>query len=77
MKGDLSRFCGIQITPHPYAPSELPKLKLRPDVPVTDKFRAEMDAWLLEMFGTEKVVFMWQGGILASPENVVMLKGFA
>lgn len=30
-----------------------PKLKLSPACPVSDEFRAEMDAWLLDMFGAE------------------------
>lgn len=30
-----------------------PKLKLSPSCPVSDEFRAEMDAWLLDMFGVE------------------------
>lgn len=28
-----------------------PKLKVSPDCPVSDEFRAEMDAWLIEQFG--------------------------
>jgi len=30
----------------------VPKLKLRDDCPVTDEFREEFNAWLLDMFGT-------------------------
>lgn len=30
-----------------------PKLKLSPSCPVSDEFRAEMNAWLLEMFGLD------------------------
>ena len=30
-----------------------PKLKLSPACPVSDEFRAEMDAWLLDIFGVD------------------------
>ncbi len=33
-----------------------PRMKLSPDVPVSDSFRETFDAWLLEFFGTEPVV---------------------
>jgi hypothetical protein len=35
----------------PWLPMKEPKIKLRSSVPVSDRFRAEMDAWLLETFG--------------------------
>lgn len=45
-----SRLFGMDIVESPV--HTVPKLKLRADTPVSDKFRAEFDAWLLEMFGT-------------------------
>lgn len=30
-----------------------PKFKLSPACPVSDEFRAEMDSWLLDMFGVD------------------------
>lgn len=69
---------GLQIVEHPFIPATQPKLKLRPNVPVTEKFRAEMDVWLLEMFGTERVCYVMSGKVLmANCENVAMIKGLA
>lgn len=45
-------FLGIRIFEAPELEPK-PKLKLSPSCPVSDKFRAEMDAWLLEMFGVD------------------------
>ena len=42
-------FCGRRVVELPTHRS--PKLKLSPDCPVSDEFRAEMDAWLVEQFG--------------------------
>lgn len=48
-----------------------PKLKLSPGCPVSDEFRAEMDAWLLERFGTEDPqIVALPGGVLAVPPSV-------
>ena len=74
MNGHTESFAGIKIIAHPLLPSELPKLMLHPDVPVTDEFRTKMNAWLLEMFGTKSVAFMVSGSLFASPKNVTILK---
>jgi hypothetical protein len=42
-------LCGRRVVELPTHRS--PKLKLSPDCPVSDEFRAEMDAWLVEQFG--------------------------
>ena len=42
-------FYGRHVLPQPLCYS--PKLKLSPDCPVSDEFRAETDAWLIERFG--------------------------
>lgn len=68
---------GLRIIESPYVPTAEQKLKLRPDVHVTDKFRAEMDAWLMEMFGTRTVAYIFNtgihGGIVMNPANVVKI----
>jgi len=38
-----------------YVTSDVPKMKLSADCPVSQEFRIEMDAWLLEFFGTSNV----------------------
>lgn len=53
LAGRPRSLCGLGIVE---APSRYePVLKLRQDAPVTDGFRAEFDAWLVEMFGTRDV----------------------
>lgn len=52
-------FMGLNIIEHPLMPSTQPRMKLKHDVPVSDKFRAEFDQWLLEFFGTERVAYMF------------------
>lgn len=46
-KPTLGAFGGLDVRVSP----DRPKLKLSPDVPLRDDFRAEMDAWLLARFG--------------------------
>lgn len=48
----MNAFNGIPIRVSP----DTPKLKLSPDVPLRDDFRAEMDAWLLARFGTTNLL---------------------
>ena len=62
----------------------VPKLQIRTEFKYcSDEFRAEMDSWLLGMFGAEeecpipKDTYFMLGdyGILARPEGIVNLKG--
>ncbi|MGC4396003.1 hypothetical protein [Hydrogenophaga sp. T2] len=39
---------GVKVVVSP----DLPKMVLSQDVPVTDEFRREIDAWMLDFFGT-------------------------
>lgn len=53
-----------------------PKLKLSPACPVSDEFRQEMDAWLLEMFGTEAPeVYQSSLGVHVGPSLAKALRG--
>lgn len=61
-------------------PKLVQKLILKDDLPITDKFRAEMNAWLLDMFGTKDVsvipkgtVYMFNNTMIIRPEMAVML----
>lgn len=58
----------------------VPKLKLSDSVQVSDEFRAEFDAWLVQMFGTNDespippgTAYMFGSNILMRPESVVKL----
>ena len=56
-----------------------PKLQLSVSAPVSDKFRAEMNAWLVDMFGYQDNVvpkgmaYMFGNTIVMRPEFVVLL----
>jgi hypothetical protein len=45
-------------------------------VAVTDRFRAEMNAWLLEMFGETTPFYVVQHGriVAAHPNNIALLR---
>ena len=45
MNGYTSSFAGIPVIKHDLLPSAVPKLKLHPDVPVTDEICKAMDAF--------------------------------
>ena len=64
---------GLRVFSHPLLKAE-PVLKLRASVPVSDEFRAEMDAWLLERFGTREVVYRIGGELFASPGVISNLR---
>jgi hypothetical protein len=58
----------------------VPKIKLSDDCPCSDAFRAEFNAWLLEMFGTRDVSFikpgmayMFGGNVMMRHESIVRL----
>lgn len=71
-------FIGIRMIESP-ALEPKPKLKLSPACPVSDEFRAEMDAWLLEMFGVDirddSLIAVTPRGIHMAPSMLKELKG--
>ena len=66
---------GMRVIESPYI-TPVPTIQVRHDVPMTDEGRAKMNAWLLEMFGTKEVAYIWQNNIFMKPEHVVMLRNF-
>ena len=50
----------------------VPKIKLGEAAPVSDEFRAEFDAWLLEMFGTRDLSILPRGQVYIFGRTVVM-----
>ena len=68
---------GLPVITSSLIPDEVPKLSLHPDAPVGDKFRAEMNQWLLDMFGTKKVAFVINGKqFVIHPKNFAILDNF-
>lgn len=80
---------GIPIHMSPLVPAEVPKVTFDPQRKCTwasEAYRAELNAWLLQRFGTEAVAFMIDtsylfGGrgrreVFISPKHAVMLRGF-
>ena len=58
----------------------VPKIKLSDGCPVSDEFRDEFNAWLVQMFGTRDVsqvqpgmAYLFGNKILMRPESIVRL----
>ena len=70
---DVLNFAGVRVFESPLLEAK-PKLKLSPACPVSDEFRAEMDAWLLDRFGIDPETFgesvVVPGGIAMAPSLV-------
>lgn len=67
------RFTGLRIVTSPLLES-VPVLQVRDNVPMTDEGRANMNKWLLDMFGTRDVVMFMNGGVVMSPSAFVQLQ---
>lgn len=76
---------GLRFVPNSYLPSRASNFRLNPDVPLSDAFRRDMQAWLDGFFGTHAVAFMfdpaavgfaWMGDkiVATHPENIHMLR---
>lgn len=70
---DVLAFAGMRVFESPLLEAK-PKLKLSPSCPVSDEFRAEIDAWLLDRFGvhTDTIgsAVIVPGGIAMAPSLV-------
>jgi hypothetical protein len=73
---DVTTLFGFRVIEH-RAPPE-PVLQITPDFPyVSDRFRAEWNAWARERFGVkEQPIYILNGNILANPRQVVQLRNF-
>jgi hypothetical protein len=81
-------FGALKFIEHPLIPSELPVITFDPQHKctwATPAYRAEVNAWLLSRFGTQRVAFMFDpraaglvgGPVMAfNPKHAVMLKDF-
>lgn len=78
---------GMKVISSPYVPLELPVITfdpLRKCTWASEKYRAEMNAWLLERFGTQQVAFIFNtrallgsggfDGLALNPRHAAMLK---
>ena len=79
---NTNTLLGLNIIESPHV-QPVPVLQLRPQfVWCSDEFRAEMNAWLLEMFGTKEVMYVFDGralglnssGIFMNPKHIAMIK---
>lgn len=52
--------------------TQIPKLKIAADVPMTDQGRADMNRWLEETFGYSEIAWTIQGDVV-KPYNVARL----
>lgn len=65
---------GIPIIESNLVPAWKPRMKLSEKVQVTDEFRQEMDAWLLEFFGMEPLILAVQDGYIMHPATLQRLR---
>lgn len=55
----------------------VPKIQIRPGFEwVTDDVRADINAWLLETFGTTEYLYFIGGDVFASPKVCAILRNF-
>lgn len=76
MSGFFNTFLGIKIIESAMV-EPVQTLRLRDDFEwMTDKGRAEMNQWLLEMFGKKEVMYFLPGmdAAIMSPKNLAMLR---
>lgn len=52
----------------------VPKIQLSCDFNCSDKVREDMNAWLLDMFGTKEVAYMFNNTLVLSHETLRKLK---
>jgi hypothetical protein len=70
----MEQFRGMKIHVSPLI-QPVPVLRLHPDVPCSDAFRADMNNWLLKMFGKKDVAYMLgDGRVVLSPKHYAMLR---
>lgn len=68
-------FMGLKIIEHPLIPKRASYYRLAPGDYIGAEFRAQMQAWCDEFFGTYAPVFLVSGDIRAMhPENVALLR---
>ena len=74
MPGGEVNLCGMKIVESPLV-LPVPVLKLRHNTPVTDKFRTEMNQWLLDTFGEKEVFYLLNSDTaVVSPKHAARLR---
>lgn len=64
----------MKIIQHPFA-CERPKLQIDPNfIWITDKFRDEMNTYLKDRFGMERIAIIMQGKIFVDPQTMVKIR---
>ena len=57
----------IRVIESPILPSRIPNFKLAPGDYIGDEFRARMQAWCDEFFGTHEVALFFDGSVMGIP----------
>ena len=71
----MNTLFGLKVIEDPRLPPERPKIQIRPQVVCSDNFRAEMNAWLAETFGSEPNIWMSPGiGYVMHPITAANIK---
>ena len=69
----MSALYGMRVITSPLC-ANVQTIKLRAGAPVSDAFRRDFDAWLLETFGVHDVVYIIGDSILVSPKTSAALQ---
>lgn len=72
VKQSPSSLTGMNLVGNPNIPETAPKIQLSDKVEVSGDFREEFDSWLLNRFGSDRVVCMIDGKIVTNPANVAI-----
>lgn len=72
VKETASSLTGMNLVGNPNIPEKAPKIQLSDKVDISTDFREEFDAWLLNRFGSDRVVCMIDGKIVTNPANVAI-----
>ena len=73
MKGAIAELYGIKIIANDAIPEKQPILELSRKINVSDRFRAEMNAWLLEKFGYVTVMYVFSAPDVTGKQEVMMV----
>ena len=74
MSGELGKFMGMKIIASPLVPETKPRIELSSALDVSPEFRDKCNAFYLEFFGLEAVMYVFGDTLATNPVNVAKIK---
>ena len=74
MLNSTNKLAGLNLVTSNKLEPYVPKMKVRSDLMITDKGRAEMDKWLLDFFGEEPNIMRMGDTLIMHPAILHMIK---